>query len=595
MGLSYQQSNREFFSDVFFIGRLHYTMAHDKELDNIYSGESFYLFLLNFFTRSGLRAEIVSIPYVSDRGGDWFDDFSKIINPLRDCLIDFLCFSFNRATSNYELLQMYYPMCRLGYDLWAVTEEALTAVTPSSLEREDVSGQVYFFVHRRFSRFLTPTSAISYSPPLAKIDRYGIHPKGLFLLGREEGEARHVARALSIDQIVVTPSIDRLKGPVVGCNILVVSDIELADASKRVLSALLTAFDAVQFEVAFDEGHKGWSTLRDVDAFLSSHEFIRIGVEIRDGTERGWAAYVRCPVFTCRRFNLNGRFGNQFFQYLFLRYYELESGFRLVAPEWRSGTMFRGVTQPPPCELELPRWSEDHSVCKNWDYFDEISRIGNIDFNGYFQYNTSFYRPFKTELLKNFEWTDRTLELVNALRNWLSESCKEIVCLHLRRGDYGISYFFFAPSRWYMEWLDRFFDRRRHIVYVASDEEDVLREFRRYGAVSFRDFPLRASHSPEVVDFLVMTLCDRLAISNSTFSLAASMINTHAKEFVRPRLSVGGLIDYDPWQTYPIFKDELVEDFGLEFSREGIPWYTKLRRRLRKSFRKRVKKWLGRK
>jgi hypothetical protein len=59
----------------------------------------------------------------------------------------------------------------------------------------------------------------------------------------------------------------------------------------------------------------------------------------------------------------------------------------------------------------------------------------------------------------------------------------------------------------------------------------------------------------------MLSQCDILAISNSTFSFAASMLNNNGYNFVRPRLSQKKLIQYDPWNSRPEFKDEKVEDF----------------------------------
>ncbi len=58
------------------------------------------------------------------------------------------------------------------------------------------------------------------------------------------------------------------------------------------------------------------------------------------------------------------------------------------------------------------------------------------------------------------------------------------------------------------------------------------------------------------MDFYVLTQAKALAISNSTFSFAAAMLNTQAREFVRPVIDrypmTGGLKRFDPWDSEPL-------------------------------------------
>ena len=53
-----------------------------------------------------------------------------------------------------------------------------------------------------------------------------------------------------------------------------------------------------------------------------------------------------------------------------------------------------------------------------------------------------------------------------------------------------------------------------------------------------------------------MTCADRLAISNSTFSFTAAMLNqrspSSAHAFVRPVPDARALVPFDPWDSYPL-------------------------------------------
>ena len=50
-------------------------------------------------------------------------------------------------------------------------------------------------------------------------------------------------------------------------------------------------------------------------------------------------------------------------------------------------------------------------------------------------------------------------------------------------------------------------------------------------------------------DFHILAEADLLAISNSSFSVAAAMLNSRARIFVRPDPSQSRLVPFDPWNT----------------------------------------------
>ena len=52
-----------------------------------------------------------------------------------------------------------------------------------------------------------------------------------------------------------------------------------------------------------------------------------------------------------------------------------------------------------------------------------------------------------------------------------------------------------------------------------------------------------------IVDFIALTLADRLLLSISSFSQVAAMISS-AKSFSAPNLLENRLTDFDPWSSY---------------------------------------------
>ncbi|HEY9836058.1 MAG TPA: hypothetical protein V6D27_04120, partial [Vampirovibrionales bacterium] len=137
---------------------------------------------------------------------------------------------------------------------------------------------------------------------------------------------------------------------------------------------------------------------------------------------------------------------------------------------------------------------------------------------------------------------------------------KTIVGLHIRLKDYGFSYFFIAPLIWYKTWLAQIWDSlEKPVLFIASDEvEKVLPYFAEYQPVTAKSLGADLPKAEFYPDFYLLSHCDILAISNSTFSFVASMLNRRGTCFMRPQLSAQSLIPYDPWNSEPILHDAKV-------------------------------------
>ena len=155
-----------------------------------------------------------------------------------------------------------------------------------------------------------------------------------------------------------------------------------------------------------------------------------------------------------------------------------------------------------------------------------------------------------------------SIPLSRALENIRSRA-KTIVGIHVRRGDFiteprtGFALVF--PAKWYREWLESVWQELdRPILYVCSDDLDtVLPEFQSFSPVTWRDLQLNL---PEglgdlsfYTDFFVLSHCDVVCISNSTFSFAASMLNTNGSTFVRPHWDFSSrFAPFDPCNSHPV-------------------------------------------
>jgi hypothetical protein len=149
-----------------------------------------------------------------------------------------------------------------------------------------------------------------------------------------------------------------------------------------------------------------------------------------------------------------------------------------------------------------------------------------------------------------------------------------VIGLHVRRGDFDVKFShqgfeFVAPMAWYRSWLAELWPRlQRPVLFVASDFlPPVLSALARYRPVTIRDLRvalprgLRDLDLPPThlqrdagffPDWYMLTRCDALAISNSTFSFTASLVNASASVFARPDPQARRLVPFDPWDSEPL-------------------------------------------
>ena len=113
----------------------------------------------------------------------------------------------------------------------------------------------------------------------------------------------------------------------------------------------------------------------------------------------------------------------------------------------------------------------------------------NVDFLGYFQYHTKFYAPHKEFFRSLFKPVSKIDEKLQIVLQRLYSKGKTLIGLHLRRGDYGYGPFFVAPSVWYKEWLDGFWETLDDpVLFIASDEpEEVIGDFEEYKPITSND------------------------------------------------------------------------------------------------------------
>jgi hypothetical protein len=164
--------------------------------------------------------------------------------------------------------------------------------------------------------------------------------------------------------------------------------------------------------------------------------------------------------------------------------------------------------------------------------------LGNLTFvdGGHYQ-NSSFWRSlFPTSLLK------LNASLGAEARRYLNSACGHGVRLtfvHVRRGDYlthsdyGLDDLS-LPSDFYRIAIRELQARigQTHLVFVTDDPTWVEQNFGDISQKTIASFDA-------AMDFAIMTECSSAIVSNSTFSLAASLMLDHPDIVIAPRYWFG--------------------------------------------------------
>lgn len=321
-------------------------------------------------------------------------------------------------------------------------------------------------------------------------------------------------------------------------------------------SNTLQFIEGINIEVNYEEIYQGCALIDDIDEFLNKVGFDRVATTTPYHHSWGDAFYARQPTITMTTLGKNGGFANQLFQYGFLKTYAKEHNLRVETPEWIGKEIF-GLDDPP-IRRSFPMVTENIESNKSIsDIVNSPKALSNVDFWGYFQYHTTYYAKDQEYWRSLFQPVGEIAAKMQAAWENLSVRGKTVVAIHMRLGDYFYLYpDWIAPWEWYEEWLRGFWETLEEpILYVASDDiEKVLGCFAKYQPITAKDLRVELPQAEFYLDFYMLSHADAVAISNSTFSFAASMLNQRGKFFCRPHFLSQKLIPFDPWNSLPLFR-----------------------------------------
>jgi hypothetical protein len=245
----------------------------------------------------------------------------------------------------------------------------------------------------------------------------------------------------------------------------------------------------------------------------------------------------------------SGRFGNQILEYCYLRIYGHVHRLQIEVPDWTGRWLFD--LDDPHSGDPLPPVNETLDLIGPSLTENSAPVLANHDLWGYCQCHTSYFRPHQGLFRTLCRPGARLQPLVDRAMVRLKERGRALVAIHLRRGDYkGGEFFWPAPASWYLEWLKEIWrDLDEPVLYVASDDASASREFAPFSPTTAEDLGVTVPGAEMYLDFHILAHADVLAISNSSFSVCAAMLNERARSFMRPEPNKRRLVPFDPWNT----------------------------------------------
>lgn len=218
-----------------------------------------------------------------------------------------------------------------------------------------------------------------------------------------------------------------------------------------------------------------------------------------------------------------GRFGNQLFQYAFLRTTARRLGVKFFCPRWAGDEIFLlndeserdGIAGPPDKEYRQP--------LDNCGFIDSALRIGDgTDILGYFQAERYFDRE------SVMRWYTFRPDVVAAVKGkYRHIDLGQCAGIHLRFGDMkGNPMFVVMPPRYYVKALSILPPRKQILVF--SDEVPAAR-------AHLRDIPGNFSYvegNEYFEDLYLMTQCGDFVCSVSTLSWWGAWLNDRSQKTV---------------------------------------------------------------
>ena len=272
------------------------------------------------------------------------------------------------------------------------------------------------------------------------------------------------------------------------------------------------------------------------------------------------------PLLHFPSLGIDGRFGNQIFQYAFLRLAAKAQGLTAATPDWVGRYLFQ--CDEPTISGYLPFVKDEEidvpAALAGVSSRQRRSLLGQASIHGYFADHTRDYSPYRAAFQSIFDPAPWIQPYADGLVQRLRAKGSTVIAIHIRRGDMVTHpEFWIAPVSWYVEWLRSTWGTvPAPVLYVSTDDLSVLDDFAEFRPVSSGDLTDPFVGAEYYPDWYILTQADMVAISNSTFSFTASLLNTASRHFVRPSRHFQMLVPYEPWNSPPLIERDLARTDG---------------------------------
>jgi len=254
-------------------------------------------------------------------------------------------------------------------------------------------------------------------------------------------------------------------------------------------------------------------------------------------------------TLSMKNFVNRGRFGNQLFQYSFLKIASWEKGYSLEIPEWAGKKIFESINDPLP-KNDFPSYVEkDNFFFENSSIIPRLNENFSMDVDGHFLFHTSFFAKHKEKLLETYKVKEEYEREYSKILERFKKSTnkKNLVGIHYRLTDYRGGARLIAPKNWYQSVLEKIED---YVLFTSSDEPDVAKQI--FGGYSSKEIglPSNTPFADFFQDFWLLSHCDYVLCSDSTFSFFATMLNKNIIKVYKPLLYRSCLVEFDPWNSH---------------------------------------------
>jgi hypothetical protein len=179
--------------------------------------------------------------------------------------------------------------------------------------------------------------------------------------------------------------------------------------------------------------------------------------------------------------------------------------------------------------------------------YDKLPLIDNICLFGYFQ-SEKYFSNYKNEIIDLFYFDDEIKQEVNSFLEKIKNNNK-ITAVHVRRGDYLNLSHFHAPCsiNYYQSAITEIGEG--NFVFI-SDDINWCKENFKSDNVFFSDF------NSEIHDLFLITQCDNVIMSNSSFSWWGVYMNNIKNTIISPSIWFGPA---GPQDTYDIYNPNWIK------------------------------------